>query len=135
MGSPLVSNLSSLKRVQGLPLWLCPLEVNYNRCLSSNMLSALKLSFVEYILRSSCGVCVYHCCSCLVAKLFWTLLRPPLDCSLPGSSVHEISQARILERVDTASSRASFLAQEFNPVYICIYIYTHTHTRSPPNFR
>ena len=31
----------------------------------------------------------------------------PMDCSLPGSSVHEIFQARILEWVAISSSRGS----------------------------
>ena len=34
-------------------------------------------------------------------------LRDPMDYSPPGSSVHIISQARILERVATPSSRGS----------------------------
>ena len=34
-------------------------------------------------------------------------LRDPVDCSLPGSSVHGISQARTLERVAISSSRGS----------------------------
>ena len=34
-------------------------------------------------------------------------LCDPEDCSLPGSSVHGIFQARILERVATPSSRES----------------------------
>ena len=33
---------------------------------------------------------------CLVAQSCLTL-RDPMDCSLPGSSVHEIFQARVLE--------------------------------------
>ena len=41
-----------------------------------------------------------------ITKLCLSLCNP-LDCSLPGSSAHGISQARILERVDTASSRGS----------------------------
>ena len=43
---------------------------------------------------------------CLVIKLcpaFWD----PVDCSLPGSSVHGISQARILEWVAISFSRGS----------------------------
>ena len=40
-------------------------------------------------------------------------LSDPMDCSLPGSSVHGIFQARVLE----------WLAIAFK-----IYIYTHTHT-------
>ena len=42
----------------------------------------------------------------LVAKLCLTLCHP-MDCSLPGSSVHRIFQARILERVVIAFSRGS----------------------------
>ena len=38
------------------------------------------------------------CCCCLVAKSCPTLCHP-LDCSPPGSSVHSISQAGILEWV------------------------------------
>ena len=33
------------------------------------------------------------------------ILRDPMDCSLPGSSVHGILQARILEWVTMPSSR------------------------------
>ena len=42
----------------------------------------------------------------LVAQLCLTLCDCK-DCSLPGSSVHRISQARILEWVSTPSSRGS----------------------------
>ena len=35
------------------------------------------------------------------------LFYDPMDCSLPGSSVHGISQARILEWVAVPSSRGS----------------------------
>ena len=41
----------------------------------------------------------------LVAK--YLTLCDPIDCSLPGSSVHGIFQARILEWVAISSSRAS----------------------------
>ena len=36
------------------------------------------------------------------------ILCNPIDCSLPGSSVHEILQARILEWVDIPFSRGFF---------------------------
>ena len=36
------------------------------------------------------------------------ILCDPMDCSLPGSSVHGISQARILEWVAISFSRGSF---------------------------
>ena len=47
-----------------------------------------------------------HIC-CLVAKLCLILLRPHGLCSLPGFSVHGISQTRILEWVATSYSRGS----------------------------
>ena len=37
----------------------------------------------------------------------WTLCDPGLDCSLPGSSVCGVLQARLLECVTTPSSRGS----------------------------
>ena len=42
----------------------------------------------------------------LVAKSCLTLCDP-MDCSLPGSSVHGIFQARVLERVAISFSRGS----------------------------
>ena len=48
-----------------------------------------------------------NCCSCVVSKSCLTLLRP-IDYSLPGSSVHGISQARILEWVAIFFSRGAF---------------------------
>ena len=46
------------------------------------------------------------CCCCLVTKL-GLILCDSIDCSLPGSSVHGISQAIILEWVAIFYSRAS----------------------------
>ena len=46
------------------------------------------------------------CCCCLVAHLCPTLCNP-MDCSPPGSSVHGISQASILEWVAISSSKGS----------------------------
>ena len=46
------------------------------------------------------------CVSVLVAQLCPTLCNP-MDCSLPGFSVHEILQARIVEWVAIPFSMAS----------------------------
>ena len=46
------------------------------------------------------------CCCCLIAKLCRTLCDL-VNCSPPGSSVHGISQARILEWAAISSSRGS----------------------------
>ena len=51
---------------------------------------------------------------CSVAQLYPTLCDP-VDCSPPGSSVHRILQARILEWVAKFSSRGSFQPQGLNP--------------------
>ena len=48
----------------------------------------------------------YYCCGCLVTKLCLSLCGP-VDCSLQGSSVHGILQARILEWVAVSFSRGS----------------------------
>ena len=47
---------------------------------------------------------------CVHSKFFQSCLTlcDPMDCSLPGSTVHRILQARILEWVAVPSSRESF---------------------------
>ena len=72
-----------------------------------------------------------------VAQLCPTL-RGPMDCSLPGSSIPGISQARVLEWGAIAFSAQSFLL-ELNPLQLfhCIsssfilYL-THTHKITIP---
>ena len=49
---------------------------------------------------------VIPCYCCLIGKLCLTLCDP-MDCSLPGSSVHGILQARILEWAAISFSRGS----------------------------
>ena len=53
----------------------------------------------------------------------------PVDCSLPGSSVHEILQTRIMELVAMPSSRGSFLTQGSNP---CLLFLLHWQVGSLP---
>ena len=79
------------------------------------------------------GVCCMFSCHVVSASLW------PMDCSLPGSSVHGILQARILEWVAISSSRGSSwprdqtcvscIASGFftaeppgKPIYVYIYI-------------
>ena len=69
-------------------------------------------------------ICKYFLCGllfiflvvvgCLVTKLCPT---PAMDCSLPGSSVHGILQARILEWAAMPSSRES---SQSNPHLLCL---------------
>ena len=48
----------------------------------------------------------------------------PMDCCLPGSSVHGIFQARIQEWVDMSSSREIFPTQGLNP-FLLHYMWIH----------
>ena len=83
-----------------------------------------------------------HVCSYMHTQLC-LLLCDPMDCSLPGSSVDGIIQARILEWVAISSSRQAsqpgnllhgrwilyhyICIYLFIYVYIYIYIYIHTY--------
>ena len=68
--------------------------------------------YLDFVLKASrtgtINFCCFKplCCYCLVAKSCPTLCKP-MDCSLPGSSVHGISQARILAWVAISFSRGA----------------------------
>ena len=67
----------------------------------------------------------YHCSHYLVTKSY-PILCKPMDCSPPGSSVHEISQARILQWVAISfSKKLSQLTAFLNPAHqtirLCLY--------------
>ena len=59
-------------------------------------------------------MCRTYLLLCMHAQSCLTLCDPG-DCSLPGSSVHGIFQARILEWVAISSSRRSSCLRELNP--------------------
>ena len=63
-----------------------------------------------------------------VAQSCWTLWDP-MDCSLPGSSVHGILQARILEWVAISFSRRSSQPRDWAPVS---HIVGRRFTSEPP---
>ena len=88
-------------------------------------------------------VCVYSICVCVLVTQLCQTLCNPMDCSPPGSSVHGILQARILEWIaiffSKGSSRPRDRAQvsciagrfftiwatgEAHIQYVCIYIHT-----------
>jgi len=50
-------------------------------------------------------------------------LRDPMDCSLPGSSAHEIFQARVLEWVAIAFSVGSYLCTETGKLSLKAEVY------------
>ena len=61
----------------------------------------------EIFLNNSC-----FCC-CLITKLYLAFCKP-MYYNLPGSSVHGISKARVLEWVAISFSRGIFLTQGLN---------------------
>ena len=64
-----------------------------------------------YTEKIMCRILIYYGSGDLVAKSCLTLCSP-MDCSLPGSSVHGISQARILEWVAISFSRGTSQARD-----------------------
>ena len=60
------------------------------------------------LIRSAIGDGRWLPCTCSVTQWCPTLCDP-VNCSLPGSSVHRISQAKILERVAISLGKAIFL--------------------------
>ena len=54
-----------------------------------------------------CIICQNIFRSCCMHAQLWLILCDPIDCSPPGSSVHGILQARVLEWVAMPSSRGS----------------------------
>ena len=89
-------------------------------CLGNFMDRGAWLAIVHWVTKSltrlSVHACTYvsvyihtymHACMCAQSFQLCLTLCHPMDCSLPGSSVYGIVQARILEQVAKLSSRAS----------------------------
>ena len=68
-----------------------------------------KVYFVQGSKESRCVSLTSFMLACMLAKSLQSCLTlcEPMDCSLPGSSVHGILQVRILEWVAMPSSRGS----------------------------
>ena len=84
--------------------------------------------FVAVKASSSLG----YCKSCAHSLQSCPTLCDPIDCSLPGSSVHGVHQARILARVAISFSRGSSQLQDWTCVSCvsCIVRQIHYHCTS-----
>ena len=66
----------------------------------------MEREYLHVIRAPSTFACLRTCMHAQLLSCVW--LCNPMDCSPPGSSVHGILQARILERLAISSSRESF---------------------------
>ena len=80
---------------------LCSVVISSGKIWKTENLRHLYLPISTIVL-----LCIKYCCCGLVSKWCPTLCNP-MDCSPPGSSVHGISQARILEWVAIPFSSGS----------------------------
>ena len=82
--------------------------------------------------NSSCSRSGYWppCCWSVLVAQWWPTLCNPIDCTPPGSSVHGILQARILERVATPFSRRSSWSRDRTQVLLLAKILTFSAHRS-----
>ena len=71
--------------------------------------------------------------SCVKVAQFVSNFCNSMDCSLPGSSVHGILQARVLEWVAISNSKGIFLNQGSNSglLHCRQILYCLSHQRSP----
>ena len=78
-------------------------------------------------------ICVYVCMhTCMLSHFSFLLLWDPLECSPPGSSVHGILQARILEWVDVPySSGSSWCRDQTGISYFAGRLFTSEPPRNP----
>ena len=61
----------------------------------------------SFTVGAKMGISLVRGCMLVLSDVSRLTLYDPLECSLPGSSVHGISQARILEQVAIPFSRGS----------------------------
>ena len=82
----------------------------------------MKIVCMVYNNHGSISLC---CCVVLVAQLCLTLCNP-VDCNPPGSSVHGVLQARILELTEIACYallQGIFSTQELNLALLCRVVF------------
>ena len=75
------------------------------QCLCIKQKEKISIKLSKFLYYELSGKFIF-CCYCLVIQSCSTFCDP-MDCHSPGSSVHGISQARILEWVAISPSRGS----------------------------
>ena len=90
--------------------------------------------------QEECGIChfllglILEACFFVLVTQSCLTLCDPVDCSLPGSSIHGIFQARSLEWTAISFSRESFWPRDWTQVSrIASRLYCLSHQGSPGN--
>ena len=128
-------NLSKLwEMVKDREAWRAPVHgVAKSRTRLSDFTFTIKQSITENALARWVGAT--YLLSLVKVKITQSCLTlcDPMDCSLPGSSVHGILQARILEWIAIPFSKGIFPTQELNPGLLrCRQtLYPPSHQGSP----
>ena len=108
----------------------------YSRLLKFSVICNVQFNF--FLLFKFLVSCSHTChvCACMLSCFICVWLFVTLDCSLPGSSVHGIFQARILEWVAMSSSRGSSRPRDWTCVswvsVIASGFFTHWTTWEAP---
>ena len=120
--SSLVWSILSLQTVRGkFTTWNGPLILSY-------VLNLFSISYFRTLLEGSCHWQL-HMPLCSVAQLCLTLCNP-INCSPPGSTAHEVFQARILEWVAISYSRRAPWPRDATLVsWIARQVFYHWATR------
>ena len=101
-----ISNLQNVTKLRTAIVIAC-FNKEKNECISSTV-SYRFPSHVPHMGEKGSVLCCYQCAVTKSCQLFFN----SMDCSPSDSSVHEIFQAGILERIATAFSRGSFLPRD-----------------------
>ena len=135
--------LSRQEYLSRLPL---PLPVDHDLSELSTLtppsrvaMHAMAHSFIELCKSPPCDKTVIHEGNVdterseSVSRSVMSNSLPPMDCSLPGSSVHGVPQVGILEWVAISVSGGSFLTQGSNPGLLhCSHILYHLSHQGNP---
>ena len=127
---------SSLSQHQGLFQWIISsrqvakvlkLSFSVNPFIEYSGLISFRIDWFDFVtqenlksflLHDSLKASVLQCSALFIVQLLSRVgLFDPVDCSLPGSSLHGISQVRVVEWVAISFSRASSPPGDQNPVF------------------
>ena len=94
--SPVMKVRSESEVAQSCPTLSDPMDCSLPGSSVHGIFQARVLEYCTIVINTTLEINYCYCCCCSVTKLC-PILSDPMDCSPPGSSIHGIFQARILE--------------------------------------